>query len=183
MFPSKGKPMRYLYTLIILAVWPSFLYAEGAKDVHFQCSTDPLTASFVGSTDGDVVRLSMINFKGAESLPIFEGVVTAGAIDFLQKKRKVIERMGDKFYVEFERKNCKEHEEGVFSCESEKAVKIGALQVDGFRFNTRKKSTKSYGYTFDAFEVIFSVLVNNQLYNLPMSYDQSECRFDQPKKL
>lgn len=154
-----------------------------ARETHFQCMTDPLTTSFVAKTEAGQVKFSMIHFNGTKYMPIYEGIVTANDLDYLKEKSQVLARMGDKVHIDFAMADCQTYKSEVVACQSDKKQKLGALTVSALGFNTRKKQSESYGYKFEGYDVIFTVTVNSRMYNIPMSFEASECSFTPPKRL
>ncbi|WII72727.1 hypothetical protein QJS83_02435 [Bdellovibrio sp. 22V] len=122
-------------------------------------------------------EMQIVHHFGADAVPVHNGVVTAYDFAHLEKKSKLLRKLGDKINVTFKTKNCETFGDDLYSCSSSDPIEINGLDIKGYSVVTRLVETKVYEYSFKAHQVVFSFLFEGMNYDIPMSYSPEECRF------
>lgn len=169
-------------SLILALMFPLASLAKTNASVDFTCMTEFPTTTFELKTealkqDADV-KLTLIHHFGTENMPIHHGLITPSDFPYLQTKAEVMKKLGDNFSVSFKRTRCEVSGPELVSCGSAAPAIINGVEVSSYGLATRLVQTKSYDYIFKVHQVIFSFVYKGMFYEIPMSYNPSECKFN-----
>ena len=153
------------------------LSATAAEPVKLTCITELPSTSFIVETKDDKVSMRVIHHHGAKYAPISTGLVTNADLTQLKNRAEIITALGDSFSVDWERSNCHFHDVGGLpSCTNGSARQVGKLKIEGFGFISFAVKTHLWDYVFNEINIRFYFTSNGQRYEMPMTFQASECQ-------
>lgn len=167
-----------LLSLFALFLSPALLFAdEPGAPVDFRCVTSNPTTSFIARTTGEEVRLTIIHHNGVKYMPIHQGIVVPADFPLLQKKAEVMQKLGDRVEMVFEKKNCKKYGDTLFSCGQGKVIANGQTSAERASLLTKTATEKLYDIEFQKNQISAGFSVDGSYYSIDNDFYFNDCSF------
>lgn len=168
-----------LLSLIALALIPapSLAAREESSPVSFRCVTSPPTTSFVADTTGEEVKLTIVHHNGTQYMPIHQGIVVPADFPLLQKKSEVMQKLGERVEMVFEKKNCKKYGDKLYSCGQGKV--LGQTSATNASLLTKVSVDKLYDIEFTKNQISAGFKVDGYYYSIDNDFYFEDCGFTQ----
>lgn len=163
--------------LVTFLLSPSALAAENVP-VNFRCITSMPTTSFLAATSGEEVRLTVIHHNGVKYMPIHRGIVVPADFPLLQKKAEVMQKLGDRFEMVFEKKNSRHYGAKLYGCSQGKVIADGATSATGADLLTRTSTERVFDLEFAKSQVSAGFRVDGTYYEIENDFYGEDCKFD-----
>ena len=163
--------------IVSLLLSPSALAAEDVA-VNFRCITSMPTTSYLASTKGEEVRLTVIHHNGVKYMPIHRGIVVPADFPLLQNKAEVMQKLGDRFEMVFEKKNCRTYGKKLFGCSQGKVIADGVTSATGADLLTRTATERVYDLEFEKSQVSAGFRVDGTYYEIENDFYYEDCKFE-----
>lgn len=166
-----------LFSILALILSPPSLANQENVAVDFRCVTSPPTTSFVAKTEGESVKLTIVHHNGVEYMPIHKGIIVPSDIPLLQKKAEVMQKLGERVEMVFEKKNCKKYGPGLFSCGLGKVNTEKGTSAVSASLLTKTANEKLYDMEFAENIVSAGFKVDNYYYSIDNAFYFDDCSF------
>ncbi len=174
-----------LLPLLALALLPLTLASAFAEEenaaVDFRCVTSTPTTSFIAKTTGDEVRLTVIHHNGVKYMPIHQGIVVPADFPLLQKKAEVMQKLGDRIELVFEKKHCKKYGDKLFGCGLGKVIANGETSAERASLLTKTATERLYDIEFQKSQVSAGFSVDGSYYSIDNDFYYEDCQFTSSK--
>lgn len=143
------------------------------------CATSHLTTSYSLVELEGHFELQVAHHNGVEFMPIHEGLITIHDLSLLQEWAEVYKKMGPRFTLILDKSDChlKDKE---WSCFHNQSTQIGHLWVNNLSFKITPKRVMTSKMDQKIHRVLFSFQMDQNIYDLPMEYQESDCLFRNP---
>lgn len=152
--------------------------AEENVPVNFRCITSMPTTSFLASTKGEEVRLTVIHHNGVKYMPIHKGIVVPADFPLLQKKAEVMQKLGERFEMVFEKKHCRHYGAKLYGCSQGKVIADGITSATGADMLTRTATERVYDLEFEKSQVSAGFRVDGTYYEIENEFYYEDCKFE-----
>ncbi len=166
-----------LWTVFLSAL--SALPAHAASDVavNFRCVTSSPTTSFVVETKEAKVLLTVVHHNGVPYMPIHRGIIVPADLPLLARKAEVMQKAGDRFEIEFERRNCQNYGKDLYSCGQGKVLANGLPSAVRGSLLTKTAVERLYDVEFAKNTVSAGFSVDGEYYSIENDFYFEDCKF------
>lgn len=163
--------MRFLAILVSLATFslPSF------AGTIWSCYTRPLTTSFVFESVEDLNQITVYHHNGVEFMPIHSGTITPYDLKRLKEQGEILQKLGTQLSFRFDPENCKDYGDLRISCFTKVNETINGIEVKSAFLTTSTVKTQIFNSKFDELKVHLSLGIGNTSYDIPMTYQKTDC--------
>ncbi|MGE3758695.1 MAG: hypothetical protein AB7H97_13115 [Pseudobdellovibrionaceae bacterium] len=176
--------MRFSFLISIL-LFSNSIFAntvdsgkEEGVAVNLKCVTEMPTTSYLASTEGEKVKVTMIHHNGTKYMPIYSGNLTPSDIPEMQKRSEILQKLGERVEIVFEKKNCNRYGAGLYSCGMGQIESKSGIKVESVGLLTRVSTDRLYDIVFEKNTVSLTVYIDGRNYSIDNDFYFNTCRFE-----
>lgn len=163
--------------ILSLLFSPLALAEDEPAAVNFRCVTSSPTTSFIAETKGEEVRLIVLHHNGVKYMPIHQGIIVPADLPLLAQKAEVMQKLGDRFEMVFEKKGCKTYGKNLFSCGNGRVIASGSPSAERASLVTKTATERLYDVEFEKSSISAGFKVDGTYYSIDNDFYFGDCKF------
>jgi hypothetical protein len=144
--------------------------------VRWVCATEPLTTSTSLIENPSDFELQLQHHNGLDFMPVHEGLITPRDLPEIARQGRVLEKLGARFVILFNKENCSRNETG-WTCSKQGPVQVGDLKVKDLWLRLSPRQIKTPFLNDHGHSLRLSFVFENEGFTLPMEYPEGACVF------
>lgn len=173
--------MGLLFCVSVMAEGDKGVRLVGAPaQVELKCMQKFPTTTFLAKTEGNEVVLTVIHHNGTQYMPIHEGIIVPGDLNYMSEKAQLIMKMGDRQEFRFPLNKCKVYKNNIFSCSSGNTKKFQDIEVTATSFNSSLMTAQFLDSTTEYVKLSLNFNISGYVPRQEMTnnFYPSECQFN-----
>ena len=147
--------------------------------VQMKCMQKFPTTTFLAKTEGSEVILTVIHHNGTKYMPIHEGIIVPGDLNYMAEKAQMMMKMGDRQEFRFPLNKCKVYKDNVLSCINGETKKFQDIEVTAMSFHSSLISSQFLDSTTEYVKLSLNINISGYVpqQEIMNNFYPSECQF------
>lgn len=170
--------MRFMILISIIFSLQAQAVSQEGVALNLKCVTQAPTTSYVAKTEGDKIYMSVVHHNGTAYMPIFNGNITPSDLPLLKEHSELLQKLGERIEITFDKANCNSYGSGLYSCGLGKVTSKTNVPVERASFLTKVVTESVFDVRFEKIVASVGVYIDSRYYKIENDFYFGTCKFE-----
>jgi hypothetical protein len=148
---------------------------HSAGSINMSCVTSWPTTTHVVRTESDLVNVTVIHHNGTKYMPIHEGIVVPNDIAIIERKARVLSKLGTRMSFQWPTAHCSRTSAFLFKCSGGGPTEVNGVTLTPFAIFTSIQEEQGIAGRVVRHQVSLHLIIDGESFITTMNYEPTDC--------